>query len=91
MVESEPMPPPLLSIGYGNFVATDKIIAVVEPDSAPVKRVVADSRERGMVIDATAGHKTRAVLAMTSGHVILSAKEPETLATRVNRITEEGE
>ncbi|MHB2017272.1 MAG: extracellular matrix/biofilm biosynthesis regulator RemA family protein, partial [Candidatus Xenobia bacterium] len=74
-----------------NFVATDKIIAVVEPDSAPVKRVVAESKEKGLVIDATAGHKTRAVLAMTSGHVILSAKGPETLAVKVNGHSEEVE
>ncbi|HEY4001440.1 MAG TPA: extracellular matrix/biofilm biosynthesis regulator RemA family protein [Candidatus Xenobia bacterium] len=78
------MPPPLLSIGYGNFVASEKIIAVVDPDSAPIKRVVAEYRQKGMVIDATAGHKTRAVLAMVSGHFILSANKPDTLAHKAN-------
>ena len=78
------MPPPLLNVGYGNFVATDKIIAVVEPDSAPIKRVVTEFRKRGMVIDATAGHKTRAVLALNSGHLLLSANKPDTLAQKIN-------
>lgn len=78
------MPPPLLNIGYGNFVASDKIIAVVEPDSAPIKRVLGEYRQRGMVIDATAGHKTRSVLAMDSGHLVLSANKPDTLANKVN-------
>ncbi|NEQ97853.1 MAG: DUF370 domain-containing protein [Cyanothece sp. SIO2G6] len=74
----------LVSIGFGNIVATARIIAIVSPDSAPIKRTITEARERHELIDATYGRRTRAVLIMDSGHVILSAIQPETIANRVN-------
>ena len=72
----------LISIGFGNAVAAARILAVVSPDSAPIKRVVQEARERGMLIDASYGRSTRAVLIMDSDHVVLSALQPETVASR---------
>ena len=72
----------LIHIGFGNIVNTAKIIAIVSPESAPIKRIIQDTRERGMLIDATFGRRTRAVIIMDSGHVILSAVQPETVAGR---------
>jgi extracellular matrix regulatory protein A len=72
----------LINIGFGNIVVAHRAIAIVSPDSAPIRRVVSDAKERGMLIDATYGRKTRAVLIMDSQHVILSAMQPETIATR---------
>ena len=72
----------LISIGFGNAVAAARILAVVSPDSAPIKRVVQEARERGMLIDASYGRSTRAVLVMDSDHVVLSALTPETVAGR---------
>ncbi len=74
------MPIHLVNVGYGNFISADKIIAVVEADSAPVKRAVSEARKRGSLVDATLGHKTRSVLVMDSGHLVLSAKSTETVA-----------
>ena len=74
----------LVSIGFGNIVSAARIIAVVGPDAAPVKRIVQDAREHRMLIDASCGRKTRAVLVMDSGHVILSALQTETIARRLN-------
>lgn len=82
------MNPFLLGIGYGNYVTTSRIIAIVSPDSAPVKRLIQDSRNRNSLIDATSGHKTRSVLVMDSGHVILSGSEPLTLASKCNQKVE---
>ncbi|MCD8047183.1 MAG: DUF370 domain-containing protein [Clostridiales bacterium] len=73
----------LLNIGYGNMVAGDRIIAIVSPDSAPIKRIVQEARERGVLIDASYGRKTRSVLIADTGHVILSALTPEVIAIRV--------
>lgn len=70
----------LINVGYGNFVSADKIVAIVEADSAPVKRAILDSRKKGSLVDATVGHKTRTVLVMQSGHLVLSAKSTETVA-----------
>ena len=67
----------LINIGYGNLVSAQRIIAVVSPDSAPIKRMVSEARDRSMLIDATFGRKTRTVLIMDSDHVILSALPPE--------------
>ena len=67
----------LYNIGFGNFVARERVIAVVGSDSAPMKRVIQESRERGMLIDATFGRKTASVFVMDSGHVVLSALAPE--------------
>jgi regulator of extracellular matrix RemA (YlzA/DUF370 family) len=72
----------LINIGFGNIVVANRAIAIISPDSAPIRRLVSDAKERGMLIDATYGRKTRAVLIMDSQHVILSAMQPETIATR---------
>ncbi len=79
----------LLNIGYGNLVAADRLLAVVGNDSAPIKRIVQDSREIGMLIDATYGRKTQSVLIMDSGHVILSALGPEALGLRAENESEQ--
>ncbi len=73
----------LIHIGFGNIVNADKIIAVVSPDSAPVKRLVQRAREQGSAIDATQGRKTKAVLVMENSQLVLSALLPETIAQRV--------
>ena len=80
----------LLNIGYGNLVASDRLLAVVSPDSAPIKRIVQDSREIGMLIDATYGRKTKAVLIMDTGHTILSALTPDALGLRAETEDETG-
>jgi hypothetical protein len=72
----------LISIGHGNILAANRIVAIISPDSAPVKRIVQEARERGTLIDATYGRRTRAVVITDSGHVVLSAVQPETLAHR---------
>ena len=68
----------LINIGFGNLVSQERVVAIVSPDSAPIKRMVQESRERGMLIDATYGRKTASILVMDSDHVILSALAPET-------------
>ena len=73
----------LVNIGFGNMVSADRVIAIVGPESAPIKRIVQDSRERGALIDATCGRKTRTVLIMDSDHIVLSALQPETVAGRL--------
>ena len=80
----------LLNIGFGNHVAAGRIIAVVSPDSAPVKRLVQEARDGGKLVDGTAGRRTRAVLMMDDGHVVLSALQPDTIAGRMQPDTEEG-
>ena len=74
----------LVSIGFGNIVATARIVAIVSPESAPIKRTITEARERSELVDATYGRRTRAVIIMDSGHIILSAIQPETIASRVN-------
>lgn len=74
----------LVSIGYGNMVSADRIISVVSPESAPIKRLIQEARDDGRAIDATFGRKTRAVLIMDSGHIILSSLITDTLAARIN-------
>ena len=82
----------LVNIGFGNIIAANKIIAIVSPDSAPIRRMVQDAKDVGKAIDATCGRKTRAVLIMDSGHVILVAVQPETVAGRVDKdITPTGQ
>ncbi len=76
------MEPRLINIGFGNIVAANRIIAIVAPDSAPVKRIIQEAREKGSLIDATYGRRTRAVVITDSGHVVLSAVQPETVAHR---------
>ena len=72
----------LINIGFGNFVSAEKVIAVVAPDSAPIKRIIQDAKEQGMLIDATYGRKTRSVIIAESEHIILSAINPESLGNR---------
>jgi len=79
-----------INIGFGNIVAAERIIAVVSPESSPVKRIIQDSRDKGMLIDATFGRRTRAVLIADSEHVILSALQPETVAGRINGDTDKA-
>jgi hypothetical protein len=76
------MEPRLINIGFGNIVAANRVIAIVAPDSAPVKRIIQEARDRSTLIDATYGRRTRAVVIMDSGHVVLSAVQPETVAHR---------
>ena len=72
----------LINIGYGNMISSSRLVAVVSSESAPVRRIIQDARDQGMLLDATCGRRTRSVLVMDSGHVILSAVQPETLALR---------
>ena len=78
-----------INIGFGNLVSAQRLIAGVSPDSAPVKRLVQESRDRGMLIDATYGRKTASVLIMDSDHVVLSALAAERLAPRLGMTVEE--
>lgn len=74
----------LINIGYGNMVSASKLIAIVSPESAPIKRIIQEARDKGLLIDATYGRRTRTVLVMDSDHVILSAIQPETVANRAS-------
>ncbi len=74
----------LINIGFGNIVAADKVVAMVSPESAPIKRIIQESRDKGMLIDATYGRRTRSVIVTDSDHVILSAIQTETLANRLD-------
>lgn len=73
----------LLNIGFGNMVSANRVMAIISPESAPIKRMVQDARDKGLLIDATFGRKTRAVLVMDSGQIVLSAIQPETVAHRL--------
>ena len=75
----------LINIGFGNIVSANRIIAIISPESAPIKRIVQEAKDEGMAVDATYGRRTRAVLIMDSGHVILSAVQPETVAGRLGK------
>lgn len=80
----------LVNIGFGNIVSSDRIIAIVSPESAPIKRLIQEAREeKQVVIDATYGRRTRAVLIMDSNHIILSAVQPETVAGRIDKTIED--
>lgn len=72
----------LINIGFGNIVSANRVIAIVSPESAPIKRIITDARDRGQLIDATYGRRTRAVIITDSSHVVLSAIQPETVAHR---------
>ncbi len=74
----------LINIGFGNIVSANRMVAIVSPESAPIKRIIQEARERGMLIDATYGRRTRAVIVTDSDHIILSAVQPETVAHRLN-------
>lgn len=73
----------LLNIGFGNMVSANRVMAIISPESAPIKRMVQDARDKGLLIDATYGRKTRVVLVMDSGQIVLSAIQPETVAHRL--------
>ena len=73
----------LVNIGFGNLVSSERMLTVVSPDSAPIRRLVQEAKERAMLIDASFGRKTRAVIVMDTDHVILSAIGPETIARRL--------
>ena len=73
----------LLNIGFGNMVSANRVMAIISPESAPIKRMVQDASDKGLLIDATYGRKTRAVLVMDSGQIVLSAIQPETVAHRL--------
>lgn len=81
----------LIPIGYGNAVSAERLVAVVSPESAPIKRIVQDARDRGMLIDATYGRKTKSVLIMDSDHVVLSAVLPASIAGRAETVPEGNE
>ena len=83
----------LINIGFGNMVSAGRLIAIVSPDSAPIKRMVQEARDRGMLIDATYGRRTRAVLIMDNDHLVLSALQTETVANRLagEREADDGE
>ena len=85
----------LINIGFGNIVSANRLLAIVSPESAPIKRMIQEAREQGRLIDATYGRRTRAVIIMDSGHVILSALQPETVGARMsadkNELTPGGE
>lgn len=82
----------LMNIGFGNMIAADRLLSVVSPDAAPIKRLVQEAREHGMLIDASCGRRTRAVLVMDTDHVILSGLTPEIIARRAGfEWTEETE
>lgn len=74
-----------INIGYGNIVNMDKIVGIISPEAAPIKRMVQNAKDNGLAVDATCGRRTRAVLVMDSGHLMLSALLPETLAARGNQ------
>ncbi|PKK38671.1 hypothetical protein ABB02_01977 [Clostridiaceae bacterium JG1575] len=79
----------LINIGFGNFISAQRLVAIVAPESAPIKRIIQEARDRGMLIDATYGRRTRAVIITDSDHVILSAVQPETVAHRLDVMEEE--
>lgn len=81
----------LISIGFGNVVVASRLVAVVSPDSSPIKRIIQDAREKGTLIDATYGRRTRAVIITDSDHIILSAVQAETIANRIRTNREDDD
>lgn len=79
----------LINIGFGNIVSANRIVSIVSPESAPIKRIMQEARDRNMLIDATYGRRTRAVIVTDSDHVVLSAVQPETVAQRLHIKEEE--
>ena len=74
----------LINVGFGNMVAAERIVAIVSPDSAPIKRIVREADDKGTLVNATYGRRTRAVIVTDSGHTVLSSIQPETIASRLN-------
>lgn len=81
----------LVNIGFGNIAAANRIISIISPESAPIKRIIQEARDKGMLVDATYGRRTRAVVVVDSGHIILSAVQPETVANRLVAQTADSE
>ena len=81
----------LINIGFGNVVSVNRIIAIISPESAPIKRIIQEARDKGMLIDASYGRRTRAVVVTDSGHILLSAVQPETVANRLTMNDAEDE
>ncbi len=81
----------LINIGFGNMVSASRLVAIVSPESAPIKRIIQDARDKGTLIDATYGRRTRAVIVTDSDHVVLSALQPETVANRLDGAEEEAD
>ncbi|MGC5328738.1 extracellular matrix/biofilm regulator RemA [Brevibacillus sp. SYSU BS000544] len=81
----------LINIGFGNIVNANRIISIVSPESAPIKRIIQEARDRSMLVDATYGRRTRAVIITDSDHVILSAVQPETVAQRLTNKDDESD
>ena len=81
----------LVNIGFGNIVAANRIISIISPESAPIKRIIQEARDKGTLVDATYGRRTRAVVVVDSGHIILSAVQPETVANRLVAQTADSE
>lgn len=81
----------LINIGFGNMVSASRVIAIISPESAPVKRIIQEARENRVLVDATYGRRTRAVIITDSDHVILSSLQPETVANRLNDSYDEEE
>ena len=75
----------LINIGFGNMVSSARLVAIVSPESAPIKRLIQEAKDKGTLIDATYGRRTRAVIITDSGHIILSAVQPETIASRLDK------
>jgi len=81
----------LINIGFGNMIAANRLIAIVSPESAPIKRIMREAEDKGLLVNATYGRRTRAVLVTDSKHVILSSIQPETIANRLSAVGEESE
>ena len=81
----------LINIGFGNMVSANRLIAIVSPESAPIKRIIREADDKGMLVNATYGRRTRAVLVTDSGHIILSSVQPETVANRLSAAGDEEE
>ncbi len=79
----------LINVGFGNMVCADKIVAIVGSESAPIKRIIRESEDKGMLINATYGRRTRSVIVTQSGHVVLSSVQPETIVSRIEPESEE--
>lgn len=79
----------LVNIGFGNLISANRMISIVSPESAPIKRVIREAEDKRMLVNATYGRRTRAVIIMDSGHVVLSSLQPETVANRINEKPEE--
>lgn len=75
----------LVHVGFGNIVAVNRVVALVSPDSAPVKRMIREARDRGTLVDLTSGRKTKAAMVLDSGHIVLAAIQPETIASRLGQ------